>query len=129
MATQTPKQVAITLDRERHLLLDFNALILVEDLTKRDFAQAEAWEKLGFRELRALVFVCLTHEDPELTLEAVGKMLHPGNIGYVSERLVAVRDANSAEPLAEGEGGGEPAPFARRSRSPSAGRSRGSTSG
>lgn len=127
MATQSPKQVAIALDRERHLLLDFNALCAAEELTGRNFMDEETWNTLSARDVRALLFACLKHEDPTLTLEMVGKMLGLMNAEAVSEALLKSRqdnfpEASEADPLRS------PARRSQRSTSPRAGRSRASTS-
>ncbi len=100
MTIPNARPVEVTLDRTRGMRMDLNALAKAEELTGRNFMQQGAWEGMGFREVRALVYACLYHEDPSLTLEQVGEMLHPGNLPEVVQALQEVfRGA-----MPEGEG-------------------------
>ncbi len=67
--------VDITLDRPRRLRLDHNALVTVEELIGKPISRIVAGGELGFREIRALVFAGLRHDDRRLTLERVGELL------------------------------------------------------
>lgn len=110
-------EVTIELDRERTLRLDFKGLLIVEELTGRDFTTEAAWDNLGLKGTTALVYGCLKHEDPELTFDRVAELLHPGNAQYVSERVKAlIREAfgedvpgeGDARPFPEASGGSGP---------------------
>jgi len=90
MPTPTVRTVAVDLDRERNLRLDMNALCLAEDLTGRNFLESAAWEGLNLRSVRALLFACLVHEDPALTIETVGARLHLGNLTEMIEKLMSL---------------------------------------
>ena len=81
------KEVVVLLDRERRIRLDFNALAIAEDLTGKNLLDSDAWKGLKAGELRAVLYACLKHEDPHLTPEAVGAMIHPGNIGEIIAAL------------------------------------------
>lgn len=129
MATQKPQQVAITLDRERHLLLDFNALTVAEELTGRNFLLQETWNTLSARDVRALLFACLKHEDADLTLDQVGSLVGLLNADAISESMLKARQENfpaggggDSDPLKRGARG------SRKSTSRRAGPSRDSTS-
>lgn len=104
MATPTVRTVAVELDRTRHLRMDMNALCTAEDLTGKNFLESAAWKGLGLRDVRALLFSCLKHEDIELTIDRVGELLHLGNLTELIDRLV---DLYRAEGQPEGEDGQE----------------------
>jgi hypothetical protein len=83
----TVKTVTIELDRERALRFDFNALSLFEETTGLNSLDASIWQSLNAKNLRAMLWAALKHDDPSLTQEQVGSMLHSGNIGYITERI------------------------------------------
>lgn len=100
---QNIKSVPITLDKERHLLYDVNALIDLGDELGINLLTPEGWEELSgkkivnaetgqetfepvapsFRRVRAIVWAGLRHEDETLTVRQVGAMLDPTNLAPV----------------------------------------------
>lgn len=78
--------VEIELDKIRHLRFDMNAWYDIEEKTGIDLRSTTV-AKLKVGHLRAVVWACLRHEDPDLTLEVVGSLIDLGNLDYVSERL------------------------------------------
>lgn len=79
----------IILDKERHLRLDLNAMCLFEEITGKSLINANAAIDLQSAvNIRALLYACLKHEDPNLTLEQVGAMIHPGNMEYLADQLI-----------------------------------------
>lgn len=90
MATATVKLVPVTLDRVRHLRLDFNAFATAEEITGKNYMAKGAWSEPSARDLRALLFACLKHEDAKLTLEDVGALLHAGNVAEIAAALTQV---------------------------------------
>lgn len=105
MAIATVKLAPIDLDRRRHLRMDFNALAVAEEIAGKSFIAKGAWDNIGARDVRALLYGCLKHEDASLTLEAVGGMLHTGNIGEVMAALKSVIDEAMPEPAEDGAAG------------------------
>ena len=80
------KTVAITLDRERNLRLDLNAMSNFEELTGESlFTIGEKMNQA--RNIRALLFSCLKSAKEEVTLEEVGDMIDIENFAYVSEKI------------------------------------------
>lgn len=79
------KPITIELDKERSLLLDLNAMAEFEDATGKNMFKIG--ENFSARDLRAMLWACLVHEDEELTEKQVGKMITPDNIKYVEEKL------------------------------------------
>ena len=75
------KPVTITLDRERVVFYDTNAICLAEEAMGRGVVEVIAGlrkaRNLSFRDARALLWAGLTHEDPSLTLEGLGILFRP----------------------------------------------------
>lgn len=97
--------VSITLDKKRSLLLDLNAMVNVEEATGKNLLQGDSLNNLSAKDLRALLWACLLHEDKELTLEQVGGMVHSGNMESIASKLtsaweVAMPEGDKNAPLA-----------------------------
>jgi hypothetical protein len=108
MSKPTVPIVEIELDKLRHLRMDFNALAKVEEVTGKSFLNGVSWQNMTVRDYRALLWACLIHEDPELTLEDVGAMVHVGNVDYITERLTKLWAKSTPEtdrPLEGSEAG------------------------
>ncbi len=75
-------------DKERTLRLDFNALSKAEEVTGKNFVEVLTWQELNAREVRALAWACLVHEDPALTIEDVGRLLTRTTERVVSDALL-----------------------------------------
>ena len=73
--TRTGRAVPITLDHERHLRFDFNALADLEQALGYSLAAMPAIDALGIRAVRAFVWAGLSHEDPKLTPRDAGDLL------------------------------------------------------
>lgn len=86
-----PKQISslkVMLDRERILLLDLNAMVAFEDKTGKSMINSRTWDNdLTARDIRALLWACLIHEDENLTLEEVGKMIRSDNMDVITQAL------------------------------------------
>ena len=98
------KTVAITLDRERNLRLDLNAMSNFEDLTGESlFTIGEKMNQA--RNIRALLFSCLKSAKEEVTLEEVGDMIDIENFAYVSEKISALMNVSygAGEESSEGK--------------------------
>lgn len=104
----------IMLDKERHLLLDLNAMVAFQEETGKNLFDASVTKALktsfGPKELRVLLWACLLHEDENLTLKQVGSWLHIGNMDGIADKLMLAWSA------AMPEGGKDDAPLARESR-------------
>lgn len=102
MATPKPvKRVPIELDKGRTMLLDWNAMYVIEErLTARrggvwvSLSDLQDVTKLSIADMRTVIWGALVHEDESLTEHDVGKMVHMGNSAYVCEKLA---DAFSQE--------------------------------
>jgi hypothetical protein len=97
-------RVLIQLDKPRTLILDFNALCRVEEVTGVSMLIGEpAFSSM--RMMRALVWAGLLHEDPSLTVEHVGKLLGEADASDVLEKIVTAYAVSmpDAEVNEEGE--------------------------
>jgi hypothetical protein len=80
------EKITITLDRERELRLDFNAMSEFENLTGNSlFTIGDKMQEA--RNIRALLFVCMKSANEDVTLEQVGSMLNMGNFDKVNVAL------------------------------------------
>ena len=94
-------EVKIQLDKERTIRFDLNAMSNFEKVTGRNIL-TNALENLSANEIRALLWACLTDEDPSLTIEQVGKFVTLENMTEVAEKLneaftVAMPDKEAKE--------------------------------
>lgn len=99
--------VKITLDKERTLRFDFNALSAFEERTGKSALEASVWAKPDARTLHALLWAALLHEDPDLTMKDVGAIIHMGNLKYVSEKIREASIAANPEAEDADEGGSD----------------------
>ena len=102
----------IRLDREREAYLDLNAMCRFAEVRGH-----ELWEintaTPASADLRALVWCALLREEPDITLEEVGKLLTLDNMQDVAGQLIGhaqdvmpERDDGSPTPPAQGDGTG-----------------------
>ena len=88
MPNEAAPRIPVVLDRPRTLLFDFNALALFEEATGLSVL-AGGMTVGSVRELRAFLWAGLRHEDPDLTLEDVGRMVHSGNMAALMAQITA----------------------------------------
>lgn len=101
--------VMIELDRPRPLLLTFRGMKAFEDATGGSLLVPGAWSETTSRELRALLWACLLHDEPTMTLEQAGAMVMPGDIQTVTDAVLLACERSVSEPDAErDEDEGEP---------------------
>lgn len=94
MSNPVAPTVPIMLDKPRQLRADFNALANIEEKTGKNTLNNEIWEDISAAHLRVLLWALLLHEDPTLTLEQVGAMMHPGNVMEIGKAVIqALRGA------------------------------------
>lgn len=107
MAVKKPKSrpvdgaIPLTLDRKRYLLLDFNALALIEEETGKSTLDPEFWNNFpkSAKDIRLFMWAALKRDDPDLTIEAVGNLIHPG----VMEDINAALTLTMMESMPEAE--------------------------
>ena len=99
----------ITLDKERTLRMDLNALSDFESMTGKSIMRGGLdFENLGIADVRALLWACLVQEDESLTVRDVGAMLHVGNLETVTTAITQL--VTKAMPERE-EGSSTPVPL------------------
>lgn len=108
MGNPTAPKTKILLDKERTLLLDLNAMVEFEDATGKSLLSATSMSKMGMKEIRALLWACLIHEDEKLTLKQVGAMVHSSNLEEISASIeqtfssaVSEKTEDTGDPLPE----------------------------
>lgn len=89
MTRPTAQTVPIALDKPRSLKLTLNAMIKIEKRIGRQLAQLG---EPSMEEVLVLLWACLLHEDKDLTPEAVGDMVHAGNLSEVMEAFGSLMD-------------------------------------
>ncbi len=96
--------VKITLDRERSLKFDLNALCILQDKFD-DLEQAFAGiGERDFKTIRTLVYAVLAHEEDESFSEKdAGSLVTMQNIAQVAEALSQALTASMPEPDEEGK--------------------------
>ena len=77
--------VVVNLDRPRKIKYTINALATLEDILERPVT--ELGSNVGVRELRALLWAGLLHEDANLTLEQAGNLMDEIDITILTEKI------------------------------------------
>ena len=81
------KGVTIILDRPRTLRYGLNALAKVEDITGKNIMGLDL-NNVSIKDLLAIIYAGLYHEDKELAVEKVGDLIDEhSNITEVAEKL------------------------------------------
>lgn len=91
-------EVAIILDKERHLRFNFNAAKAFKRETGKSMLDTSVWRVVDEEIIVALVWSLLIHEDKELTIDQVGELLDFGNISTVTDKLSEVYTVSTSEP-------------------------------
>jgi hypothetical protein len=97
--------VDIVLDKPRRLFFNTNALCELEDALQRPVTSIGK-ENVGIRELRAMLWTGLIHEDPELTIQQAGQMLEIERLAEIAGKVTEA--INLAFPKSKGDGGKNP---------------------
>ena len=93
--------VTITLDKERRLKMDLNAMYAFEEATGKSLFNGKTLEsfqkEFTARDLRALLWACLLHEEKTLTIEQVGTWVNMGNIKEITKQVMLAFTASMPE--------------------------------
>jgi hypothetical protein len=93
----------IDLDKSRSLVLDWNALSVIEAETGESTFSARFWQRMGAKKVRAVLWAALLHETPDITIEQVGNLLDLDNLNMVVCKLAETFNAHVAPPKKESE--------------------------
>lgn len=107
MPDKVKPKIPIVLDKQRHLLMDLNAMVSFEDATGKSIFQGIDPKGMTAKDFRALLWSCLLHEDESLKIKDVGRMIHAGNMGELAAKIA------QAWEVASPEGKGDKDPLAR----------------
>ena len=81
-------EVKITLDKERTLRFDLNAMVEFEEVTGKSLLSGKFKSgKMTPRDLRVMLWACLMHEDESLTEKQVGSWVTVHNMKEISDKL------------------------------------------
>ena len=73
--------------KEREIKFDLGIMSDYEDLTGANALMENIFENISAKKLRALLFVVLKVNDPEITIDECGKFVNAGNMAEVIESL------------------------------------------
>jgi hypothetical protein len=77
--------VTITLDRERTLRYDLNAMCTVEELTGESLT--DLMRKPTIKNIRAVIWAGLIHEDPAITQTDVGGWIELAELQHIIQQI------------------------------------------
>ena len=99
------KGVTIQLDKARTLRYGINALAKIEDIIGRPIMGLDL-EKLGIKELLAIVYAGLYHEDKTLTVEKVGDLIDDySDLNEIADKLGEALTQAFGKPTSEAKEG------------------------
>jgi hypothetical protein len=84
--------------------MTLGAMIAFEEVTSKSLLQGLDMAKLSSKDLRALVWACLRHEDKELKLEALDDMIEVSDLPMVLEKVTEAWNKampEASDPLAK----------------------------
>ncbi len=102
------KGITIVLDKPRTLRYGMNALVKIEDITGKSILALDLG-KVGVKDLLAIIYGGLYHEDKTLTIEKVGDLIDEySNLVEIAEKLgEALTEAFGGETTEKTETPGE----------------------
>lgn len=77
--------VLIELDKPRNIRLNTNALVKAEEILGRPISEFGA--AFGIKEIRAMLWAGLLHEDKSISLEIVGDLIDEAGFEYVADKV------------------------------------------
>ncbi|SFS75858.1 hypothetical protein [Marininema halotolerans] len=86
MANKQRGIVDIQLDKKRRLKFNMNALTELEDALGMPITGLSS-QKVGMKELRAMLWAGLLHEDADLTLKEAGDLMEMEKLHEISEKV------------------------------------------
>ncbi len=106
---QVRPAVKINLDKERTLKLDLNAMVAFEEVTGHNLMKGQfKSDDMTPKDLRAILWACLLHEDENLTEKQVGSWITAENMEEIAEHL------NESFELAMPQSEGKNVPLAKK---------------
>jgi hypothetical protein len=88
-------EVVVELDRKRVMVLDFAAMKAFTKARGKKIHEADEGDP---DDQSALIWCSLLDDDPDITIAQVDKLLHIGNIGYVSNKFAELFGGSMPEP-------------------------------
>lgn len=92
--------ITINLDKPRTLRYGMNALAKIEDLTGKSILALDL-NKVGIKDLLAIIYAGLYHEDKTLTIDKVGDLIDEySNLTEIAEKIGEALTAAFGSPTA-----------------------------
>lgn len=83
-----PVKVPVMLDKERTLVCNLNTFAELEEIYGDHKTALAALRSGSFKALRKFLWLCLIHEDENLTEQQAGELLSGANAVYLSEKIL-----------------------------------------
>ncbi len=83
--------------KERELVFTLNALDEYEELTGRNALMENIFKNISAKETKALLFSALKQDDPEITIQDVGKMVSVSNFEEVLTALAKAYNGDTPD--------------------------------
>ena len=96
------------LDRERTLRCDLYAMRLFKEKTGISLLKGELRDNVAEDNVPELVWSFIVHEDKDLTIDDVAKMIHPGNLVDILSQVFGLIVDSLPAAEEEAEGGDDP---------------------
>lgn len=87
---------------------DFYALSKLEEETGYSVLDEATWENMKIRDVVKFLWAGLIHEDPELTIDDVARMIHFGNVQMVMSAITETFHQSLPTPEGAEAGDGTP---------------------
>jgi hypothetical protein len=116
MLEKLKPEVKISLDKERTLRFDLNAMAAFEEATGKSLFDKDMREEMGGKlkagTLRALLWAMLIDDDETLTLKQVGKWITLTNMSNIAEKVIKAFETAMPESDKTQDERGESGPLA-----------------
>lgn len=93
--------VVIMLDKERHLKVDFNALVTIEESTGKKITDPKVLKELitnmSLKTFQIMLWALLLDEDDTLTFKQAGKLINPNNMAELAKKISEAWDNYRSE--------------------------------
>jgi hypothetical protein len=86
-SNQVAPVVPIVLDKPRTMKYDFYALSRLEDETGYSVLDEKTWENMKIKDVVKFLWAGLLHEEHDLEIDDVARMVHFNNIRYVMDAI------------------------------------------
>lgn len=83
--------------KERSLVFTLNALDEYEELTGRNALQENIFQNISAKETKALLYAVIKQDDPDITIDDIGKMVSVSNFEEVLTALAKAYNVDTPD--------------------------------